>query len=85
MTILSLGNQLDSATIAQNAERQLRASPYYFLKGLRCQVDGDVLTLRGRVPLGALRQFAETIVSRVEGVRQIVNRIEVYDPQRASA
>jgi len=85
MTILSIQSGLDSETLSQAAERRLRESPYYFLKGVRCRVENGVATLIGRVPLGQLRQFAEAIVLRVEGVREVINRVEVYDPQRASA
>lgn len=85
MTILSLQTTLDAEAIGQTAERRLRESPYYFLRTLRCRVDAGVLTLVGRVPYGQLKQFAEAIVLRVEGVRAVVNRVEVYDPQRASA
>ncbi|MEX0977659.1 MAG: BON domain-containing protein [Pirellulales bacterium] len=85
MSILSFEKDFDSLSIVRAASRRLCESPYYFLKGIRCDVDGGVLTLRGRVPMEPLREFAESIVSRVEGVRSVVNRIDVYDPQRASA
>jgi len=85
MTILSLQTNLDAEAIGQAAERRLRESPYYFLRTLRCRVDAGVLTLIGRVPYGQLKQFAEAIVARVEGVHVVINRVEVYDPQRASA
>jgi osmotically-inducible protein OsmY len=42
------------------------------------------LTVRGHVPLGQLKQFAESIVSRVDGVIEVINRIEVVDPVRGS-
>jgi len=85
MTILSLQSNLDANAIGQAAERRLRESPYYFLRTVQCRVDAGVLTLIGRVPYGQLKQFAEAIVSRVEGVEAVINRVEVYDPQRASA
>ncbi len=85
MTILSLQTTLDGETIGQTAERRLHESPYYFLRTLHCRVDGGVLTLAGRVPHSQLRPIAEAIVSRVEGVHTVVNCVEVYDPQRASA
>ncbi len=85
MTILSLQTNCDATAIGQAAERRLRESPYYFLRALRCQVDAGVLTLIGRVPHGQLKEFAEAIVARVEGVQAVVNRVEVYDPLRASA
>ena len=56
----------------------LRESPYYFLKQIRCHFEAGVLTLRGTVPLWQLRQFAESIVARVEGVRKIENEVERF-------
>ncbi len=85
MTILSLQTNVDSQAIAQAAERRLRESPYYFLRAIRCRCESGVVTLIGRVPYGQLRQFAEAIVLRVDGVRYVENQLEVYDPQRASA
>jgi osmotically-inducible protein OsmY len=66
--------------IGELAEQRLRQSPYFFLKNLRCDFNEGVLTLRGRVPHRQLKQFAESIVSRIEGVEQIVNRVEIFDP-----
>jgi osmotically-inducible protein OsmY len=85
MTILSLPSNLDWQAVAEAAERRLRESPYYFLRSIRCRCESGVVTLVGRVPYGQLRQFAEAIVMRVEGVRYVENQLEVYDPQRASA
>lgn len=85
MTILSLQTNLDWQAVEQAAERRLRESPYYFLRSIRCRCEAGVVTLTGRVPYGQLRQFAETIVWRVDGVQHVVNQLEVYDPQRASA
>jgi|EndMetStandDraft_5_1072996.scaffolds.fasta_scaffold358094_2 hypothetical protein len=68
------------ASISELAERRLRESPYYFLKRLTCHFDRGVLILRGRVPHNRLREFAETIVARIEGVYAIENQVEVCDP-----
>ncbi len=72
----------DPNCVGEIAERRLRESPYFFLKALNCHFENGVLTLRGRVPHGRLKQFAEAIVSRIEGVREVVNRVEVFDPVR---
>jgi osmotically-inducible protein OsmY len=80
MQILSIDNPASKLSVEEQAERRLRESPYYFLKQIRCQFDAGVLTLRGTVPLWQLRQFAEAIVARVEGVRKIENQVEVFDP-----
>jgi hypothetical protein len=62
------------------AQRRLCESPYFFLKRLTCHFNSGVLTLRGRVPHRQLREVAEKIVSRVDGIRSIDNQVEVSDP-----
>lgn len=68
--------------VVATAERRLRESPYFFLKGLTCRFDSGLLTLRGTVPMWQLREFAESIVARVEGVQQVENQVEVFDPMQ---
>ena len=70
----------DANRVGETAERRLRESPYFFLKSLSCRFDNGVLTLGGRVPHSRLKQFAESIVSRIDGVEEVVNRVEVFDP-----
>jgi osmotically-inducible protein OsmY len=84
MSILTLDDHFDPATVSRNAQHRLCASPYFYLRNLRCEVRDGVLVLEGRVPFAPLREFAEAIVSRVDGVRRVVNRIEVYDPEFAA-
>ncbi len=69
-----------TATPAEVAEQRLRQSPYFYLKSLRCRFDSGVLTLQGRVPYRPLRQVAEAIVARVDGVQRVANEVEVIDP-----
>ena len=78
--ILPITTELGAAGIAEIAQQRLRQSPYFFLKHLRCHFDSGVLTLGGRVPYRQLKQFAESIVSRVEGVEHVANHVEVIDP-----
>jgi osmotically-inducible protein OsmY len=80
MKILDVMADVATIGIADIAQRKLRESPYYFLKNLTCDYDDGVLTLRGRVPIGPLKQLAESIVCRVDGVQEVVNRVEVVDP-----
>ena len=80
MQILPLSTKVVAAGICEIAERRLHESPYFFLRSLRCEFDNGVLTLRGQVPLGQLKQFAEAIVARIDGVRLVINRVEVFDP-----
>jgi osmotically-inducible protein OsmY len=80
MKILAESTLIPGAEIEQTAERLLRESPYFFLKNLSCRFEAGVVTLRGRVPYGQLKQFAESIVCRIDGVREVINRVEVFDP-----
>jgi osmotically-inducible protein OsmY len=79
-----LSAETSEEAIDQLAQRRLRESPYFFLKSLECHFADGVLTLRGRVPYAPLKKFAETIVWRIDGVHDVVNRIEVQDPMRAT-
>lgn len=81
MKILPL-NPNAANEVGQLAERRLRESPYFFLKNVSCEFVSGVLTLRGKVPYEQLKDFAEVIVSRVPGVVEVVNRVEVIDPLR---
>ena len=65
-------------------EERLRQSPYFYLRNLLCRYDQGVLTITGKVPYWQLRNFAESIVSRVDGVQQVANQVEVIDPQQPS-
>ncbi len=65
---------------AELAEKKLHESPYYFLRRLTCDYRDGVITLRGQVPLEQLRTCAESIVARVDGVREVINCIEIGHP-----
>ncbi len=80
MKILDATADLATASLSDICQRRLRESPYFFLKNLTCHCDEGVLTLRGQVPLMPLKQLAEKIAYRVEGVIEVVNRVEVVDP-----
>jgi osmotically-inducible protein OsmY len=65
------------ASPADLAERALRGSPYLALRNVACDGHDGVLTLRGCLPTYYLKQVAQAIVARVDGVQQVVNEIEV--------
>jgi osmotically-inducible protein OsmY len=65
---------VDSADLA---ERALRNSPYLVLRNVTCACQNGVLTLRGYLPTYYLKQVAQAVVAHVDGVRQVVNEIEV--------
>jgi osmotically-inducible protein OsmY len=66
--------------IDRTAEEQLRRSSYLALHDISCLASDGVITLRGYLPSYYLKQVAQEIVSGVEGVRHVVNRIEVLAP-----
>mgnify|MGYP000988675350 CR=1 FL=1 len=69
----------DSREVIEVAEEYLRKSPYRTIREIMCQYERGTLLLRGRVPSFYDKQLAQEAVSRVCGVVQIVNQIEVVD------
>lgn len=69
------------ATPAQTMNKirkELVTLPYYgVFDNLAYQVDGDTVTLSGQVVRPMTRKDAERRVARIEGVRRVVNNIEV--------
>jgi osmotically-inducible protein OsmY len=63
--------------IAEGAENCLRHNSYLALKNVRCECAEGVLTLRGCLPTYYLKQMAQAVVARIEGVQRVVNEIEV--------
>jgi osmotically-inducible protein OsmY len=64
-------------SIAEEAERVLSESAYPDLRRLRCDANEGVVTIRGRLPSFFLKQMAQTIVSRIDGVCRVNNQIKV--------
>lgn len=63
--------------IVEGAENCLRHNSYLALKNVQCDFHEGVLTLKGCLPTYYLKQMAQAVVGRIEGVRRIVNEIEV--------
>jgi osmotically-inducible protein OsmY len=61
-------------------EGRLEQSGYSALRRVRCDFRDGVLRLRGHVPSHYLKQVAMARAAEVEGVRVIVNEIEVVRP-----
>lgn len=58
--------------------KELVTLPYYgVFDNLAYQVDGDTVTLSGQVVRPSTRKDAERRIARIEGVRRVVNNIEV--------
>lgn len=64
--------------IAREARHELVMLPYYSVfDNLEFRVDGHTVTLSGQVTRPTLKDDAERVVGKIEGVEKIVNQIEV--------
>jgi hyperosmotically inducible periplasmic protein len=66
------------ARLVKEVRHQLLMLPYYSVfDDLGFRVNGDTVTLMGDVTRPVLKSDAENVVKRIEGVRQVVNQINV--------
>ena len=61
----------------RHGEAVLRSSSYLSLRRLSCEYHEGVLTIRGRVATFYLKQVAQSLLGRLEGVEEINNLVEV--------
>jgi hypothetical protein len=59
------------------ALRLLQSSGYAALRGLRCEVTQAVVIVHGVVPSYFLKQMAQTVIRRLDGVETVRNLVEV--------
>ena len=78
------GNRLASVSersqsrIAREVRHELVMLPYYnVFDNLAFRVDGSTVTLMGQVTRPTLKDDAERVVNKIEGVEQVRNEIEV--------
>lgn len=70
----------ESVEIVGEALHRLRRSGYSALWDVSCDVHGKTVRLLGHLPSYYLKQVAQAIVAEVEGVRRVINLIEVAAP-----
>ncbi len=68
---------MDAPTIAEVAMERLRDSPYKAMRRISCECKDGVLFLRGRLFSFHEKQVAQEAVTRIDGVTQVVNEVEV--------
>jgi len=73
-----------ASDITQTAECRLKAHCYLALRNISCEFLDGTLTLRGCLPTYYLKQMAQASVGEIEGVRRIVNEIEVMPSARTA-
>lgn len=76
-------NANSRSALARLATLRLAESSHTSLRSVSCTDREGVLTLRGRVASYHLKQLAQSIVSKIDGVSEIVNCLEV--PTAASS
>lgn len=74
-----LGQCADMEAI-QAVESRLQESSYWHLRAVSCECIAGTLTIRGRVPTYYLKQIAQSVVRKIEGIKSVINLIEVVGP-----
>ena len=67
----------DSKETAEVARQRILHQPHLKMQRLWCEFDRGRLFLRGQVPSFYFKQLAQEAVAGMDGVRQVVNEIEV--------
>jgi hypothetical protein len=62
------------------ALKLLQSSGYTALRRLRCEVTDAVVIVHGVLPSYFLKQMAQTIIQRLEGIQSVMNLVEVREP-----
>ena len=69
---------LAGTRIEQQVRKELVTLPFYNLfDSFSFRVDGDAVTLMGKVTRPTLKSDAENVVKQIEGIRTVNNQIEV--------
>lgn len=71
--------------VAAEARSRLHTSAYRQLHFVSCEFREGILTLHGRVSTWFLKQHAQTLARKVDGVEEINNQLEVAAPPLASS
>ena len=77
MSPLSARVSVSHQFLERLAQSRLHGSAYPSIRRLRCRVRKGRAILRGRVPTFYEKQVAQEAVAAVDGVREVVNRVQV--------
>lgn len=72
-----MGTPEHAKQIAENAKLRIVHQPHLSVQRIWCEFADGRLILRGQVPSYYHKQLAQAAVAGMEGVRQVVNEIEV--------
>lgn len=65
------------AAATHRAQERLSTSSFVAIRGLTCDVHEGMLTLRGQLPNFYTKQMALSLLTDLEGVEEITDRVEV--------
>jgi hyperosmotically inducible protein len=68
---------VDDATLASEIDAKLIADPDVAANNVDVDVEQGVVTLSGVVTTDFAREHAEKVAERVDGVRRVINELEV--------
>jgi osmotically-inducible protein OsmY len=74
---MSSDNLSEAKKLAGLAKQRILQQPHLRMQRIWCECDDGCLFLRGQVPSFYFKQLAQEAVVGMEGVRQVVNEIEV--------
>ena len=63
--------------VAAVAQKRFWDSSYFALRGVVCEFHEGMFVLRGKVPSFHMKQLAQELVRKIEGVGAVVNALEV--------
>ena len=71
--------QIDQQYIEERARRQLTSDCpcAYYIQNIHVEYDRGVLKLWGKMPTHGLKSVVESLLSRLDGVEQIDNQVDV--------
>lgn len=72
-------NWSDQVRLEETIEHCLHNSGYPHLWPVACHCSAGTVVLTGRVPSFYMKQIAQTIAGKVDGVRRVNNLLEVAD------
>lgn len=85
LNVNAQGLSIDDKTtaIGQEVHKRILRLPYYeVFDHIGFKVDGDTVTLTGKVFNGVNRSDAKAAVERIPGVNKVINNIEILPPSR---
>jgi hypothetical protein len=84
-SVLPITDGAAQSDVSRRAMARLRASHYRALHAVRCDFDRGTLRLRGVLPSYYLKQIAQAVVSELQEVRALDNRIAVKSASFSAA